>query len=132
MLLFYDMIGTITYKYGRVVLVLTLVYFAITKLIPIFSYSCHETWIILYNVYFCIVCSTFTFLVDWSQSKTSVVNQRSHLFFWSSKIFFCYFQHFENGHIQNIVSALLNVMTLDIEKKSIVSGCQTLLIPTLK
>ena len=41
-----------TYKCARVVLFLTSVYFAISKLIPLFLYSFHVPCIILSNVYF--------------------------------------------------------------------------------
>ena len=56
----------------------------------------------------------FPFLFNWSQSKASVVNQMSNIFFlWSSKEFFCY--------IKKVVSTLINVVKLDIENKNIVS-----------
>ena len=111
--------SAITHKCGRVVLFLTSLYFAISKLILLFSYSFHVPCIILSNVYLCIVCSIFLF--NWSQSKASVVNEISHLFFWSSKIFFCSFQLFENGHIHNVVSTLINVMKVDVANNSTVS-----------
>ena len=104
---------TITYKCRRVVPFLTSVYFAISKLILLFLYSFHVPCIILSNVYFYIVRSMFPFPFNWSQSKASVVNQMNHLF-GSSKIFFCSFQLFENGHIHNFV-------TLDFENNSILS-----------
>ena len=100
----------------------TSVYFVIRKLILLFSHSFHVPCIILSNVYFYIVRSMFPFLFNRSQSKASVVNQMSHLFFWSSKIFFCSFQLFENGHIQNVVSTLINVVKLDVQNNNIVSA----------
>ena len=72
--------SAITYKCGRVVLLLTSVYFAISKLILLFSYSFHVLCVTHSNVYFYIVRSMFHFLFNWSQSKASVVNQMS-LFF---------------------------------------------------
>ena len=73
--------NTITRKCGRVVLSRISVYFVISKLILLFSYSFHVSCIILSNVYFYIVRSMFPFLFNQSQSKVSVVNQISHLFF---------------------------------------------------
>ena len=73
--------SAITYKCGRVVLSRISVYFSISKLILLFSYSYHVPCIILSNVYFYIVRSMFPFLVNRSQSKASVVNQISHLVF---------------------------------------------------
>ena len=57
------------YKYGRVVLFRTSVYFVISKLILLFSYSFHAPCIILANVYFYIVRSMFPFLFNRPQSK---------------------------------------------------------------
>ena len=110
----------ITYKCGRVVLFLTSVYFAISKLILLFSYSFHVPCIILSNVYFYIARSMFPSLFNWSQSKASVVNQMSHFFFETQKYFFALF-NFENGHIHNDVSRLINVMKLDVGNNSTVS-----------
>ena len=107
-------------KCGQAVLFLTSVYFGIGKLILLFSYSFHMPYIIPSNVYFYIVRSMFSFLFSWSQSKASVVNLMSHLFF-KLKITFCSFQLFENGHIHNVVSTLINVMKLYVENNSIVS-----------
>ena len=64
----------------------------------------------------------FPFLVNRSQSKASVVNQISHLVFEAQKWFFCYLQLFENGHIQNVVSALINVVKLNVQNNNIVSA----------
>ena len=61
------------YKYGRVVLFRTSVYFVISKLILLFSYFFHAPSIIFANVYFYIVRSMFPFLCNWPQSKASVV-----------------------------------------------------------
>ena len=83
--------SAVTYKCARVVLFLTSVYFAISKLILLFSYSFHVPCIILSNVYFYIVRSMFRFLFNWSQSKASVVNQISHVFFEAQKYFFALF-----------------------------------------
>ena len=72
----------ITHKCEQVVLSRALVYFTISKLILLFSYSFHVPCIIHSNVYFYIVVhSMFPFLFNWSQSKANAVNQMSHLFF---------------------------------------------------
>ena len=84
-------LSAIAYKCGRVVLSRTSVYFVISKLILLFSYSFHVPCIILSNVYFYIVRSMFPFLFNRSQSKASVVNQMSHLFFEAQKYFFALF-----------------------------------------
>ena len=62
----WNLLSAIMYKCGRVVLFLTSVYFAIIKLILLFSYSFHVPCIIHSNVYFYIVRSMFPFLVYWS------------------------------------------------------------------
>ena len=95
-------------KCGRAVLSHTSAYFAISKPILFFSYSFHIPSIILSNVYFYIVRSMFPFLFNRSQSTASIVNHLSHSFFWNSKILFCSFQIFEKGHIQNVISTLIN------------------------
>ena len=83
--------GAITYKYGQVVLFLTSVYFVISKSILLFSYSFHVPCVIIPKVYFYIVRSMFAFPFNWPQSKASVVNQISHLFFEAQKYFFALF-----------------------------------------
>ena len=80
--------SAITYKCWRVVLSCASVYFAISKLMLLFSYCFHVQSILLSNVYFYIVRSIFPFLFNWPQSKTGVVNQMSHLFFEVQKSFF--------------------------------------------
>ena len=72
--------SAITYKCGREVLFPTSVYFAISKLILLFSYSFHVPWIILSNVYFYTVRFMVSFRFKWSQSKASAVNQRAIFF----------------------------------------------------
>ena len=72
---------TITYKCGWVVVSHTSIYFAISKLTLLFSYSFHVPCIILSNVYFYIVLPMFNFLFSRSQSTASITNQMSHLFF---------------------------------------------------
>ena len=84
-------LSAITYKCGRVVLSRTSVYFVISQLILLFSYSFHVPCIILPNVYSYTVRSIFPFLFNRSQSKASIVNQMSHLFFETQKYFFALF-----------------------------------------
>ena len=75
----------ITCKCGWVVLFRTSVYF---KRILIFYVPC----IIFCHVYFYIVRLTSPFLFNWSQSKASVINQMSQLFFEAQKYFFALFK----------------------------------------
>ena len=70
--------------------------------------------------FFYIVRSMFPFLFNRSQLKAIVVNQMSHHFFWSSKLYFFCFQLFENGHINNVASTLISVVKLDVENNNIV------------
>ena len=70
----WNLASAITYKCGRIVIFLTSVYFAISKLILLFSYSFHVPCIIFSDVHFYIVRSIFLFLFNWSPSKASVVN----------------------------------------------------------
>ena len=57
-------LSTQTYKRGRVVLSRTFVYFVISKVVLLFSYSFHVPCIILSNVYFYIAGSMFPFLFN--------------------------------------------------------------------
>ena len=111
--------SAITYKCGQVVLSRTSVYFAISKLILLFLYCIYIPCIIRSKVYLYILRSMFPFLSNWLRPKPSVVNQMSHLFFWSLKYFFAYFNFFQNGHIHNVVSMLINVLKLDVENNNI-------------
>ena len=83
----------ITYKWRRVVLLLTSVYFAISKLILLLSYSFHVPCIRFSKIYFYIVHSIFLFLFNRLQSKASVVNQRV-IFFMKLKNFYLLFWTF--------------------------------------
>ena len=67
--------STIMYKYGRVVLFLTSIYFAISKLKLLFSYSFHVPCIILSNGYFFILCSVCFpfFLIDHNQKQMLLI-----------------------------------------------------------
>ena len=84
-------LSAITYKCGRLLLSCTSVYFVISKLILLLSYSLHVSCIIHSNVYFYIVRSMFSFLFNRPQSKASVVNQMESLFFEAQKCFFALF-----------------------------------------
>ena len=88
MITIWNLISAITYKCGRIVIFLTSVYFAISKLILLFSYSFHVPCIILCNVYFYIVCFMFPIIFNRSQLKESVANQMIHLFSEAQKHFF--------------------------------------------
>ena len=96
-------------------------YFAISKLL--FSYSFNLPRIALSNVYFFIVDSMFLFLFNRSKPKASVVNQISHLFFLKLRnIFFSLLNFLKMvSHIHNVVSALINVVKLDIENNNTIS-----------
>ena len=107
----------LTYKCGRVVPFCTSVYFAISKLVLLFSYSLHVLCVILSKVYFYILHSTFPFLFNPSQSKAGVINQ----IFEAQKKFFCSFQLFENDHIHSLGLMLIKVVKLDVEKDNIFS-----------
>ena len=85
--------NAITYKCGRVVVSCTSAYFAISKLIVLFSHSFHVPCIILFNVYFYFVRSMFPFLFNRSQSKSSVADQRV-IFFLKVKNIFLLFSTF--------------------------------------
>ena len=118
----------ITYKCGRVVLSHISVYFAISKLILLFSYSFHIPCIILSNVYFYIVRSMFPFLFNRSRSTASIVNQASHLFFEAQKDFFGVFSFWKWSYSERW-STLWN-STLKIT--TLFWHCLTLLISTFK
>ena len=63
--------------------------------------------------------SSLFFLIGHNQKEVLLIKESP--FFWNSKIFFCYSQLFQNGHIHNVLSTLINVMKLDIENDNIVS-----------
>ena len=70
--------STVMYKCGRVALSRTSDYFAISKLTLSFSYYFHVRCT---KIYFCTVCSIFSFLFNRSQLNAGVVNQMSRLCF---------------------------------------------------
>ena len=117
----------ITCKCGRV-LFRTSVYFAINKRILIFSYSLHVPCIIFCHVYFYIVRFISPFLFNWSQSKASVINQMSQLFFEAQKYFFALFKMVKFTLFwrwSTLWNSTLKITTL-------FRHCLTLLISTLK
>ena len=65
-----------------------------------------------------VPCFIF-FLIDHNQKQ--VLSIKWVIFSWSSKIFFCSPQLFKNGHIQNVVLTLINVMKLGVENNNIIS-----------
>ena len=73
--------SVITHKCARLVLSLTSVYFAFSKVTLSFSYSFHVPCTILFKVYFYTVRSMFPFLFNQSQSEVGVVNQKGKLCF---------------------------------------------------
>ena len=91
--------SAIIYKSGRVVLSRISVYFAINKLILLFSYYFHVPCLMLYKVCFYIARSMFSLVLNRSQSKASV--QMSTLYL-KLKYVFCCFQCFKNSHIHNV------------------------------
>ena len=85
----------------------------------LFSYSFHVPWIILRSVYFYIVCSMFSILLNWTQAKASVVNQMSHLLLKLKNVFLL-FSTFWKWSFPNVVSTLINVVKFDVENYNIV------------
>ena len=91
--------------------------------IPYICLFCHQqTHTVIFIFFSCTMHYTFqrlflhctfhvslSFLIDHNQKH------------WSSKIFFCSFQIFENGYIHSVVSTLINVVKLDVENNNIVS-----------
>ena len=84
----------------------------------------------LTKVYFYIVSSRFPLLFNWSQSKASVVNQKSHLFFEVQKYFLALFNFLKmvifatlfrrwstkiDVLSNSIVSTLYNVVNINAE-----------------
>ena len=100
-------------------LFLTSIYFVISKLILFFWYSFHVPCIILnpqtfiFTLY--VPCPSF-FLINHNQKQVLLIKWA--IFFWSSKMFFCSFQHFESIHIHYVVLKLINVVKLDVENNS--------------
>ena len=110
--------NTITYKCGRVVVSCTSAYFAISKLIVLFSHSFHVPCIILLTFISTLYVPCFPFfLIDHNRNQVLLIKESS--FFWRSKIYFCSFRLFKNGHIRNVVSTLINVVKLNDENNNI-------------
>ena len=94
--------------------------------ISLFSHQQTHTFIfIFFSLYFptfiftlYVPCFLF-FLIDHNQKQ--VLSIKWVIFSWSSKIFFCSSQLFENGHIHNVVLTLINVMKLGVEDNNIIS-----------
>ena len=122
-----------TYKCGRVVLFRTSVYFAMSKLILLFSYSFHVPCIILCNVYFYIVRSMFPFLFNWSQPKASVVDKMSRLFFFEArKYFFALFNFLKILIFTTLLRRWSMLWNSTLKITTLFWRCLTLLISTLK
>ena len=64
-----------------------------------------------------VPCFPF-FLIEHKQKQVLLI--KWVIFSWSSKMFFYFFQLFENGHIPNVVSTLINVVKFDVENYNIV------------
>ena len=112
--------SAITYKCGRVVPFLISVYFAMSKPYCYFNILFMHHALYFPTFIFTLYVPSFSFfLIDRNQKQVLLINESS--VFWSSKIFICSFQLFENCHIHKIVSTLINVMKFDVENNSIVS-----------
>ena len=123
----------ITYKCGLVVLFHTPVYFAISKLIPLFSYSFPVLCIIILSkVYFYIVSSMFLFLFNWSQWQASIFNQISHLFFGTQKYFFALFNFLKMVIFTTLFRRYSRLWNRTLKITALFRRCLTLLISTFK
>ena len=125
-------LSAITYKCGRVVLSRTSAHFVISKLILLFSYSFHVPCIILSNFYFDIVSSMFLFPFNQSQSKASVVNQMSHLFFQAQKYLFALFNFLKMIIYRTLFRRWPTLWNSTFKITTLFWRCLTLLISTLK
>ena len=100
---------------------------AIPFILPSANSYCYFRTLFMYHaLYFSMLIfilhvPCFPFKNNRSQSKVSVDNQVSHLFFEAQKIFFAFFQLFENC-LQNFVSTLVNFVKLDVKNGNIVSA----------
>ena len=59
------------------------------------------------------------FLIDHNRKQLSLIKWVT-IFFEARNYIFSVFQLFENGHINNVVSTLINVVKLDVENNNIV------------
>ena len=96
------------------------VYFAISN-----SYCYFHIFFMHYILYFptfiftlCVPCFSFI-LIDHNLKQVLLIKWL--IFFLKLKNIFCSFQLFENGHIHNVISTLINVIKLEVENNSIVS-----------
>ena len=98
------------------------VYLIISKLILLFSYSffMHHALHFPTFIFTLYVCPCFPFFLT-NHNWKRVLLIIWVIFFWSSKIFFCSFQLFENGHIHDVVSTLINIAKIYVENNNIVS-----------
>ena len=125
-------LSAIAYKYGRVVLSHTSIYFVISKPILLFSYSLHVPCIILSNVYFYIVYCMFPFLFNRSQLKASVVNQMSPLFFEAQKNFCALFNFLKMVIYRTFFWCWSTLWNSTFKITTLFQRCLTLLISILK
>ena len=124
--------SAVTYKCRQLVLSCKSVYFVISKFILLFSHSFHVPCILLSSLYFYIVRSMFAFLFNWSQSKESVVNQMSHLFFETQKYFFALFNFLKMVIFTMLLWRRSTLWNSTLKIKTLLRRCLTLLISILK
>ena len=82
------------YKCGRVMLSRTSVYFAISKLTLLFSYSFYVPCIILSNVYFDIVRAIFPFFILIDHNRKQVLLIKWLIFFFEAQKYLFAFLNF--------------------------------------
>ena len=118
--------SAITYKCGRVVLSRTSVYFAISKLILLFSYSFHDHALYFLTFIFTLYVPCF-FLIDHNRKQVLLI--KWVIFFFEARIYFFAFFNFLK---MVIFATLINVVKLYVENNDIFRRCLKLLISTLK
>ena len=92
----------------------------------------HVPWIMLIKVYFYIVSSRFPFLFNRSQSKASVVNQISHLFFEVQKYFFALFNFLIMVIFTTLFRRWSTLWNSTLKITALFRRCLTLLVSTMK
>ena len=75
---------------------------------------------ILSKVYLLYVPYFRFFLINHNGKQVLLMLIKESSFYWSSKIFFCYFQCFEKNQIYNVGSTFINILKPDVEKNNIV------------
>ena len=108
---------------------ISLFYYQQTHTVIFIFFSCAMDCIS--NIYFYIVPYMFSFIFNWSQSKASVVNQMSHLFFEARGYYFAFFNFLKMVIFTTLFWRWSTLWNSTLKITALFWHCLTLLISTL-